>query len=73
MTSKTTLALAGARLFALAQTATAAEPVTLDDDRLDELTASALPDIVIWDIDGGEGPSGPAGSSTGVVRLRVAF
>lgn len=57
--------------------------MTLDDDQLDEVTAGALPDIVIWDIVGDEGPGGPAGISpepggdndgiASVARLKLAF
>jgi hypothetical protein len=58
---KTTAVLADATLFASAQTATAAEPLLLGDAQLDQVSAAALPDIIIWDIDGSDG-LGPAGS-----------
>jgi hypothetical protein len=41
--------------------AQAAEPVQLSDAQLEQVTAEKLPDIIIWDITGDEGPGGPAG------------
>ncbi len=60
MIIRTTAVLAGATLIALAETATAAEPLLLDDAQLDQARAGALPDIEITNIVGVAGPGGPA-------------